>query len=353
MKRLLHSAWPPCWRARRGACATSAACRPPPPPPAGCRADEDEDESTTTSSSLADPGDQVRIDRRTYTLRDDPAAQSDQHVRRAGQASRRSASRRPATVTLLGADNVTIQINGQPVPGTNLEQVLRGITGAEVERIEVITNPSRAIFRRSVGRHHQHHHAPALQRRPQRLRAGRRTTTLGGYHVGISPNWSRGPWSLQRRHRRVGGGQQNRTSSASARSSAPATRRSKKATQDIEFGGCYLGRAHARLSADRTPPHAASRSIDVSGGNDILRDTATTRHRRARFGRRSNAQRTSSSTTTSSSSTSSRTARGRARCSSSTRCCKARRRVRTDIRRSTPIVGAAEPSLRDAHTSGH
>ena len=27
-------------------------------------------------------------------------------------------------VTLLGADNVTIQINGQPVPGDNLEQVL-------------------------------------------------------------------------------------------------------------------------------------------------------------------------------------------------------------------------------------
>jgi hypothetical protein len=72
---------------------------------------------------LAD-ADQSRIDRQTYTLRQDAAAQSTNMFDVLGRIP--SVSVAPSgAVTLLGAANVTIQINGQPVPGANLEQVRR------------------------------------------------------------------------------------------------------------------------------------------------------------------------------------------------------------------------------------
>ena len=98
----------------------------PPPPAEQAAAENLEDEIVV----LADTGDQVRIDRRTYTLRDDASAQATNMFEVLGRIP--SVSVAPSgAVTLLGAENVTIQINGQPVPGTNLEQVLRGILGAD------------------------------------------------------------------------------------------------------------------------------------------------------------------------------------------------------------------------------
>ncbi|MCR6644274.1 MAG: TonB-dependent receptor plug domain-containing protein [Terricaulis sp.] len=112
------------------------------PPPAAEEAEADDDGSSMDEIVvLASPGDSVRIDRRTYTLRDDAAAQSTNMYDVLGRIPSVSVS--PAgEVTLLGASNVVIQIDGQPVPGANLEQVLRGLPGGSVERIEVITNPS-------------------------------------------------------------------------------------------------------------------------------------------------------------------------------------------------------------------
>ena len=95
-----------------------------------------QDDNSEEIVVLAQPGDQVRIDRRTYTLRDDPAAQSTNMYDVLGQIP--SVSVAPSgAVTLLGASDVTIQIDGRPVPGNNLEQVLRGLNGSDVERIEV------------------------------------------------------------------------------------------------------------------------------------------------------------------------------------------------------------------------
>src|SRR5262245_23102210 len=111
---------------------------PPPPPPAAA---QEEDEINSDEIVVEATGDQVRIDRRTYTLRDDPAAQATNMFDVLGRVP--SVSVAPSgAITLLGAANVTVQINGQPVPGNNLEQILRGLTGADVERLEVITNPS-------------------------------------------------------------------------------------------------------------------------------------------------------------------------------------------------------------------
>src|SRR5687767_5245947 len=83
---------------------------PPPQPaaPAEEAVPEEIDESDDIVV-LAEPGDQVRIDRRTYTLRDDPAAQSTDMFDVLGKVPAVSVAPSGA-VTLLGADNVTIQI---------------------------------------------------------------------------------------------------------------------------------------------------------------------------------------------------------------------------------------------------
>lgn len=217
-------------------------------------------------------GDQVRIDRRTYTLREDPAAQSSNMFDVLGRIP--SVTVAPSgTVTLLGADNVTIQINGQPVPGTNLEQVLRSITGAEVQRIEVITNPGA-----------QHSAAASggiiniITR--QRMDGGLTGSiqagidTMGSHHLGISPNWSRGPWSLSGSFGGWGG-QQDQDFQRERTLLGSGDTTLEEGDQEVEFGGYYVGRA--TLGYRPTEQRRFTLALDhVRGGNDILRDTETT-----------------------------------------------------------------------------
>ena len=218
------------------------------------------------------PGDQVRIDRRTYTLRDDPLAQSTNMLDVLGRIP--SVTVAPSgAVTLLGADNVTIQINGQPVPGTNLEQVLRGITGAEVERIEVITNPGAQYSAAASGGI-----INIITR--QRFDSGLNGSvqagidTLGAYHVGVSPSWSRGPWSLSGGFGVWGGDQsQDFERERTVFSSGDTTL--EEGDQQVEFGGRYL----SRLTLGYRPTERQRYTIaldHVRGGNDILRQTETT-----------------------------------------------------------------------------
>lgn len=159
---------------------------------------------------LAQPGDQVRIDRRTYTLRDDATAQSTDMYEVLGRIPSVSVS--PAgDISLLGATNVVIQINGQPVPGQNLEQVLRGLPGANVERIEVITNPSAQYSAQASG---GIINIITRQRFDSgfsgNLQVG--ADTLGGYHVGIAPSYSNGPWSFSGQVGIYDGGQEQNVS---------------------------------------------------------------------------------------------------------------------------------------------
>lgn len=242
----------------------------PAPPPAQTGAVDEEIPEDDPIIVLA-PGDQVRIDRRTYTLREDPAAQSSNMMDVLGRIP--SVSVAPSgAVTLLGADNVTIQINGQPVPGTNLEQVLRGITGAEVERIEVITNPGAQYSAAASGGI-----INIITR--QRFNAGVNGSlqagidTLGNNHIGVSPSWSRGAWSLS------GGlgrwdGQQSQDFEREREIFASGDRTFEQGEQEVEFGGRYLSRLQLGYRPDQR--RRVTLSYDnVRGGNDILRETAT------------------------------------------------------------------------------
>jgi outer membrane receptor protein involved in Fe transport len=243
---------------------------PPSPPPA--QADAADDIPEEDPIVVLAPGDQVRIDRRTYTLRDDPVAQSTNMLDVLGRIP--SVTVAPSgAITLLGADNVTIQINGQPVPGTNLEQVLRGITGAEVERIEVLTNPGAQYSAAASGGI-----INIITR--QRFNAGVNGSvqagidTLGAYHVGVSPSWSSGPWSLSGGFGVWGGDQsQDFERERTVFSSGDTTL--EEGDQQVEFGGRYLSRL--TLGYRPTARQRYTIALDhVRGGNDILRDTETT-----------------------------------------------------------------------------
>jgi outer membrane receptor protein involved in Fe transport len=139
------------------------------------------------------PSDQARIDRRTYTIRNDPAAQSTDMLDVLGRIPAVSVTP-TGEVTLLGAGSVTVQINGQPVPGGSLEQILQSLQGGQVERIEVISNPSAQFAAQSSGGV-----INIVTRRRQELGASG-SATIGvnsaqGYVLNVGPSWSRGPWS--------------------------------------------------------------------------------------------------------------------------------------------------------------
>lgn len=111
------------------------------PTPVAPSADEASAEDESDAIIIRAPEDEARIDRRTYLLRNDPAAQSTDMMDVLGRIP--SVSVAPSgEVRLLGGSDVNIQVNGQPLPSGSAEQVLRGLMGGEIERIEVITNPS-------------------------------------------------------------------------------------------------------------------------------------------------------------------------------------------------------------------
>ncbi len=242
-----------------------------PPPPAPVELEpvpEDEDPIIVRAT-----GDAVRIDRRTYTVRDDPAAQSTNMFDVLGRIP--SVSVAPSgAVTLLGASNVAIQINGQPVPDTTLEQVLRGLNGAEVERIEVITNPGAQHSAAASGGiiniiTRQRVSNDGLN---GNIQAG--YDNLNSWHLGISPTWSRGPWSLSGSFGGWGG-EQTQAFERERTILGSGVTTFERGDQDLEFGGFYVGRATAGYRP--TQRQRFTLAIDSThGGNDILRDTDTT-----------------------------------------------------------------------------
>lgn len=248
-----------------GLAAVTSAAHAQQSPPAETEAEEvDSDEIVV----LAQPGDQVRIDRRTYTLRDDATAQSTNMFDVLGRIPSVSVS--PAgDVTLLGASNVTIQINGQPVPGANLEQVLRGLPGGNVERIEVITNPSAQYSAAASG---GIINIITRQRFDSgfsgNLQAG--LDSLGGYHLGIAPNWSSGPWSLSGQVGIYDGGQESDLT-RERRDIPSGTLTSETGNREMAWDGWYA----SRLQAGYAPNERRRMSLALDTGEFNFAQTLT------------------------------------------------------------------------------
>lgn len=226
--------------------------------PPAAEAEASEEESNDDIVIEAEPGDQVRIDRRTYTLRDDPVAQSTNMFEILGRIP--SVSVAPSgDITLLGASNVTIQINGQPVQGANLEQVLRGLQGSEVERIEVITNPSAQYSAEASGGI-----INIITRR--RFDAGfngsiqASADTLDSYHFGVAPSWSSGPWSFSGQVGLFGGGQEGDFTRERQEIPAGAIT-AEEGRRVFEYDGWYA----SRLQAAYSPSEHHRMSLSLSG----------------------------------------------------------------------------------------
>ena len=166
-------------------------------------------------------------------------------------------------VTLLGASGVIIQINGQPVPGVNLEQVLRGLQGSEVERIEVITNPSAQYSAQASGGI-----INIITRR--RFNAGFNGSIQAsveypdGYHFGVGPSWSVGPWTLSGQAGAYGGERENDlTRERQDLPAGPLT--TEEGRRDIAWEGFYL----SRLQVAYSPTERRRMSLSLDGGHHI------------------------------------------------------------------------------------
>lgn len=94
---------------------------------------------------------------------------------------------------LLGRSGVRVQIDGQDV--ANPQAVLRGLQGSQVERIEVVSNPSAQFSASGTGGI-----VNIILRRSFASSIGGSAVgavgSYGSYNTRLSPTWSRGPFSM-------------------------------------------------------------------------------------------------------------------------------------------------------------
>lgn len=110
-----------------------------------------ESPSTTLSDVVIEsvrPGVVRRIDRTAYDIKDDPQAKAASLIDILGKLPSVSVGA-DGQVRLLGTGGVTVQFDGKTGPGTTAK--LNALTGADVERIEVITNPSSQVSAQGTG----------------------------------------------------------------------------------------------------------------------------------------------------------------------------------------------------------
>lgn len=169
----------------------------PPPAPEERPAAPAEDSEGAEEDEIvirAEQADQTRIDRRVYSLGADPISQSSTMLDVLSRLP--SVTIAPSgAVRLLGSPNVTIQVDGQAVPGASLDQVLRSLTGSEIERIEVITNPSAAYAASGDGGI-----INIITRQRYNLgltgSVSASAENTGAYQFNASPTFTRGAWSI-------------------------------------------------------------------------------------------------------------------------------------------------------------
>ena len=95
--------------------------------------------------------DQVqKIDRRSYQVKDTPhAAQQDTLQLLRGLPA--VTIGQDDEINLLGSGNVTILVDGRPIHALDVGQYLRTLHGSDIERIEIITNPSAEYSAQGTG----------------------------------------------------------------------------------------------------------------------------------------------------------------------------------------------------------
>ena len=267
-------------RIRLLACAAAAALATP-APARGQQTSSAQAPATASDTTNQDEeivvradGDQVRIDRRVYAIHNDPIAQSTDMFDVLGRIP--SVSIDPSgTVSLLGAGNPQIQINHQPLPqGVTVEQALRGLQGADVERIEVITNPSAQFSSAASGGVIDIITRQRFDRGFSGM-ANLSADSFGSAQTNFSPSWSHGPLTLGAR-----AGYYSSKSDSNAHSTL-ADLTTGDESNDVRHGHNDFNGAWASLEANYQfdPKNKATLSFNLwSGAGDISQTMDRTDH---------------------------------------------------------------------------
>lgn len=169
------------WAQATGSPAPPPASAPPPPPA------RDDNNIVVTA-----PSQQSSIDRQTYLVRDTPEARSattNDILERIPSVEVQA----DGTVRLVGAGTATILIDGRRV--ADPQTMLRNMTGNQIERIEVLTNPGAQFPAQGTGGI-----INIVTRRNTQNGLGGSATVSGGsygsYDVRVSPTYGAGNWTF-------------------------------------------------------------------------------------------------------------------------------------------------------------
>lgn len=174
--------------------ATNAPPSPPAPSPAPSPPPEAEPEPQPGQDDIVvtAPTQQSSIDRQTYIVRDTAEARS--------TTTTDILARIPSvevqadgTVRLIGAGNATVLIDGRRV--SDPQTMLRNMTGNQIERIEVLTNPGAQFPAQGTGGI-----VNIITRRNTQNGLGGSATASGGsygsYDLRLSPTYGAGNWTF-------------------------------------------------------------------------------------------------------------------------------------------------------------
>jgi ferric enterobactin receptor len=158
---------------------------PAPAPPAPSPAEGDE------IVVRAQPDQRTAIDRDTYRVRDTAEARTSNALDILGRIP--AVTVQPDnSIRLLGTTGVTVLIDGRPSPNPN---ILRDLQGGEIERIEVVSNPSAQFSASGTGG------VINIITRRNALDGLRGSVTAsvsryGGTELRAAPSWTRGDWTV-------------------------------------------------------------------------------------------------------------------------------------------------------------
>jgi outer membrane receptor protein involved in Fe transport len=168
-------------------------CQAPSPAPVSAPRPEPSPVVDEVLISGEQPDARTEIDKRVYRLRDDPQVQTSTTLDILGKVP--SVSVAPnGRVQLLGNSQVTILIDGKrPV---NADAALKTLPAAQIDRIEVMTNPSAQYSAQGtagiINIVTRRRTAPGLS---GTLSAN--ANSLGGGQLAFAPSLTRGPWTIE------------------------------------------------------------------------------------------------------------------------------------------------------------
>jgi outer membrane receptor protein involved in Fe transport len=210
----------------------------------------------------------LKIDRRTFEVQQNPhTAQKDSVQLLRGLPAVTIAP--DDTIMLLGAPNVTIQIDGRAVSNPNTIAYLRTLHGSDIERIEVITNPSAQYSATGTGGIINF----VLRKKQEEGASGNvssEVTSLGHAYVDASLKSKRGKWTYEfGAGGRVGTG--SRSTYHKLRSIEAALGETR--TINTEDGGSRSrgteGEGNAKVTYELDPKTSVSAKILAASARDI------------------------------------------------------------------------------------